>query len=444
MKRNQMLIAALLMASLSLSAQKDELKSLKKIYAKEQPSAAELQTYKDQLAKLEGVATEEGDKVYAAFYRGMLPIVEVASAGTQPTPAQLMKMASGKAVEDFTSGVVGVLEYEKKTGKKQYTDDINETLSWFNPMLINLAASLGDAQQYKEAARILYNIYLTDKKNQDNLFYAANYAVMGKDYEQALKYYQLLKELNYSGEATVYWAKNAASGQEESFRSKQDRDNYVRLKTHTNPREEKIPSRRGDIYRNIALILIEQGKIEEAKKAIKDAQAANPDDTSLIVSEMDLYLKTKDMASYERVAKEALQKNPNDATLLYNLGVIASENAKKADAEDYYKRAIAIDPKYTNAYLNLAVLMLEPEKDIVESMNKLGTSAADNKKFDTLKKQREDLFRSVIPYLEKAHELDPSNLNVAETLLNVYGALEMMDKVRPLKEKVKTLRANKG
>ena len=70
-------------------------------------------------------------------------------------------------------------------------------------------------------------------------------------------------------------------------------------------------------------------------------------------------------------------------------------------------------------------------------MNKLGTSEKDNKKYEVLKKQREDLFKSAIPYLEKANELNPENKDVAITLLNVYSALEMTDKKKALKEKMK-------
>ena len=44
---------------------------------------------------------------------------------------------------------------------------------------------------------------------------------------------------------------------------------------------------------------------------------------------------------------------------------------------------------------------------------------------DTVKKKREDLFKSTLPYLQKAYELDPENMDVAKTLSGVYGALEM-------------------
>jgi hypothetical protein len=69
-------------------------------------------------------------------------------------------------------------------------------------------------------------------------------------------------------------------------------------------------------------------------------------------------------------------------------------------------------------------------------MNKLGTSAKDMKRYDELKAKREALFKSTIPYLQKAVELDPKNVDVAKTLLNVYSALEMTAEYKALKAKI--------
>ena len=223
--------------------------------------------------------------------------------------------------------------------------------------------------------------------------------------------------------------------QEEFFTSKEDRDSKVKLKLYTDPREEAIPSKRGEIYKNIALILLQNNQTEEAKTALAEARVANPDDTSLTLAEADIYLKLQDFVTYKKLISEVLAKNPNDADLVYNLGVISSKNDPAA-AEQYYKRAIEIKPDYINAYLNLAILILDGEKKLVDDMNKLGTSEKDMKKYEVLKKQRDGLFMSSIPYLEKAYELNPANEDVATTLLNVYSALEMMDKKKALKAKI--------
>ena len=96
-----------------------------------------------------------------------------------------------------------------------------------------------------------------------------------------------------------------------------------------------------------------------------------------------------------------------------------------------------INPKYTNAYINLAALKLEDEKVIIDEMNKLGTSTKDMKRYEELKAKRQNLFRGTIPFLQKAVELDPSNVDVAKTLLNVYSALEMTTEYKALKATIK-------
>ena len=132
---------------------------------------------------------------------------------------------------------------------------------------------------------------------------------------------------------------------------------------------------------------------------------------------------------------EVLEKNPNDADLIFNLGVLSANAKNVADAEKYYKRVLEIDPKYINGYINLAALKLEDEKAIIDEMNKLGTSTKDMKRYDELKKKREALFKATIPYLEKAVELDPKNVEVSKTLLGVYSALEMTAEYKALKAK---------
>jgi len=437
MKSKYVILLSAILISVSTFAQKDELKTLKKIYSKKAPSSSDMVDFKSNLLKLEGIASEEGDKVYANFYKSMLPFIELTVLGSAATPAQMNDLVNPKSISDLAIGLNATLDFEKKSGKPIFTNDIAETIKSFQPMFLNYAIDLGNQKKYKESASVLYSLYQLNKKDQEKLYYAANYAFNGSDYDSALQFYNELIALNYSGEGTAYWAKNIASGKEEYFNSKSDRDRFFALKTHDTPRDEKIPSKRGEIYKNIVYIYTQKGKIEDAKKAVIEAKKNNPQDTSLLLTEANLYLETKDFATYKKLVTEVLEKNPTNADLFFNLGVISYNNKELVDAEKYYIKAIEIDPKYSNAYLNLAILKLDAEKVLITQMNKLGNSPAENKKYEILKKQREDVFKSVIPYLEKVAEFDEKNENVSKTLLNVYNALEMKDKAKALKAKMK-------
>src|SRR5690606_39448365 len=69
--------------SVATFAQKEELKSLKKIYAKEKPTTKDVESYKTALQSLESVASSEEEKVYKNFYKGMFPRSEERRVGKE-------------------------------------------------------------------------------------------------------------------------------------------------------------------------------------------------------------------------------------------------------------------------------------------------------------------------------------------------------------------------
>lgn len=66
---------------------------------------------------------------------------------------------------------------------------------------------------------------------------------------------------------------------------------------------------------------------------------------------------------------------------------------------------------------------MEGESSIVEQMNALGTSAADNRKYDDLKSKREGLFLEAVPYLEQLVNINPKNTDAITTLKNIFGTI---------------------
>jgi tetratricopeptide (TPR) repeat protein len=419
MKSRYIISAFALMLSLGSFAQKDQLKALEKAIKNFEPTAV-----KNAISTAESVISNASDQEKAQFYflKGNA-LLELANRN----------METGKNLKESAKSYQELLATEMKTGKKKYSVQAEQSLTDVKNKLLNSAIKDSDEKRYKESSEKLYDVYSLSPKDTIYLYYAAGSAVNAKDYDNALRYYEKLKELNYSGQGTAFYAKSALNNEEQLFSSKEERDKSVSLKVHTEPRDEKIPSKRGEIYRNYALILVEKGEKEKALQAIIEAKKDNPEDTSLALTEANLYLDAEDYTSYKRVIEEVLQKSPNDADLYYNLAVISGTSQNSIDAEKYYKKAIEINPKYSNAYLNLAILKLDKEGKIVEEMNKLGNSAKDNKRYDELKIQREQVFKDALPYLEKVVELSPDNKDAKQTLLNVYTSLDMNDKYKALK-----------
>ncbi|SEP33999.1 Tetratricopeptide repeat-containing protein [Flavobacterium sp. CF108] len=419
MKSKYVILASALLISVATFAQKDQIKNAEKAL-----KSGDAQGALAQLKDAENSIVNAKDTEQAQYY-----FVQ----GNAYLDLATKKVEESKNLTAAADSYKKLIDVENASGKQKYSTQAAASITNIKGLLINSAIADTQANKHSDGAKKLYDAYQLDKKDTINLYYAASTAVNAQDFDTALPMYEELKKLNFSGKGTLYLATNKASGNEDNFANAKERDLAVKLGTHEKPKTEAIPSKRGEIYKNLALILVQKGKIEDAKQAIADARKTNPDDSSLILTEANLYLETKDYDQYKKLVGEALQKDPNNADLVFNLGVLSANAKNEADAEKYYLKAIEINPNYTNAYLNLAALKLEAEKPIIDEMNKLGTSAKDMKRYDVLKAQREGVFKGVIPYLKKANELDPKNQDVAKTLLGVYKALEMTAEAKALK-----------
>nr|WP_314834679.1 tetratricopeptide repeat protein [uncultured Flavobacterium sp.] len=422
MKSKYVILASAMLISVATFAQKDQIKAAEK--ALKGGNSQEALTILQGAESLSATAPD-AEKAQFFFVKGNA-LLDLANKNVE----------AGKNLSLAAKAYQDLIATEKVSGKMKYSTQAATSITEIKYKLINSAIADSKADKNSDSAIKLYDAYLLDKKDTINLYYAASTYINAKDYDMAYKLYDELKILNYSGKGTSYLAVNKLTGEEDFYATAQERDKFVKLGTHEKPRTEVIPSKKGEIYKNMALILVQNGKTEQAKKAISDARIADPADTSLILTEANLYLETKDFDTYKKLIAEVLEKNPNDADLIFNLGVLSANAKNPVEAEKYYAKVIEINPKYINAYINSAALKLENEKVIIDEMNKLGTSTKDMKRYDELKIKRQNLFKSAIPALQKAVELDPKNVDVAKTLLNVYSALEMTAEYKALKAKM--------
>lgn len=429
MKSKYVILASAILISVTTFAQKDQIKAAEKAL-KGGSSTEAIDILKGAESSISNASASEKAQYY--FVQGNAHM-DLANKKTE----------EGKNLSMAAKSFQDLLEVEKNSGKDKYSSEATKTITDIKNRLVNAGIKDTKEDKYVESAKKFYDAYLLDKKDTVNLYYTAYSYVNAKDYPNALKSYQELKDLHFTGKGKVFLAVSKVSGAEDSFNTAKERDLAVKIGTHEKPKTEKVPSKSKEINKNIALILIQDGKIEEAKKAVADAKLESPEDASLIVLEANLYLQTQDYDTYKKLIASVLDKFPNDADMIYNLAVI-STNAKNAvDAEKYYKRVMEIDPKYFNAYFNYAALKLEEDTVIIDQMSKLTTSKTDTKKYDELKAKRDVLFKSVIPYLKTAHELEPKNISAAKTLMNIYSALEMSAEKKVLKAEIAVLEAEK-
>ncbi len=357
---------------------------------------------------------------------GAMTLIENADPKLQAQAYSILGNASAQ-LSDFDAAVAAlkkVITIEEASGKPKYTAAAQQKLTQMTSELVNAAVEDNNNKNYKEGASKLYTAYKLSPQDTIYLYYAASSAVNGgpDNYDQAIRFYNELKELNYDGSEVKYTAVNVASGEVESM-DKTTRDLYVKAGTHKDPKEETTPSKKAEIVKNIALIYQEQGKNDEALAAYEDAISNNPDDVNLVLNKANLYYSIGEKDKFKELMGQASAMAPNNPDLLYNIGVISMEQGNLEEARDAFKKALAVDPNYINAQLNLSTTYVNEGNALIDEMNTLGTSRADTARYDELKAKKDELFLEGVKILEEALKTNPDNEGILSQLKNIYGAL---------------------
>tara|TARA_B100000242_G_scaffold153339_1_gene109489 strand:- start:87 stop:1139 length:1053 start_codon:yes stop_codon:yes gene_type:complete len=324
------------------------------------------------------------------------------------------------AMEDFG---LAMKAFDEAKNLGISTQLLNPEINKLETAIITSAIGDNETENFNSAAKKLKMVYdINEEKNAEYLYYAASSAVNSSDYPLALEYYEELRDIKYEGIETKFYITEVSSGNEIEINSETEFQLLQKSKDYSNPREEETESKFPEIVKNIALIYKELGQNDKALAAIEAARSSNPDDVGLIITAANIYFELDNKEAFKLAMSEAIEKEPNNPVLYYNLGVVSGELGEKDVAISYYEKSIDLDPTNENSYLNLVALILDGEQDIVDEMNSLGTSRADNQKYDELKELRENLYKECVPILQDLISIN-NNVEAIRTLMNIYGTI---------------------
>ncbi|NAY93249.1 tetratricopeptide repeat protein [Muricauda sp. JGD-17] len=405
MKTKVLILLAIGISAMGFS-QKDEIKAAEKAMKKGDVAAAK--------SALEGATSsiDGADERLQAQYYALKGNVYY----------DLAKNGDESAFQTAIDAYNKVISVEEASGKEKYTSVAAQGLAQMTSDLVNAAVEDNNNQEFGKAADKLYMSYKLSPNDTIYLYYAASSAVNAQDYENALTYYNELKDVGYDGSSVSFTAVNVETGEVETM-DKTTRDLYVKAGTHKDPKEEKSPSKRPEIVKNIALIYQQLGDSDKALAAYSDARTEDPNDVNLVLGEANLYYAMGDKDKFKELMAEASAMAPDNADLLYNIGVINMEQGNLMEARETYKKVLEIDPGYINALLNLSTTYVDEGNGLIDEMNSLGNSRSDIARYDELKQQKDDLFREGAQVLEEALKSNSDNQSVLTQLKNIYGAL---------------------
>ena len=191
------------------------------------------------------------------------------------------------------------------------------------------------------------------------------------------------------------------------------------------------------------LSLIQQyTKIEndEARfNAIKKGRELVPNHTGLIFEEVNYYLAQNNNEELLISLESAIIAAPENKILHFAKGSALGTLKRYDEAKAAYLSAIALDADYFDAYNNLGSLYLDQAVPLIDKMNNLGLSQADQKKYNSLKSQRNKLYKEAQPYLEEAVRINDSEIQLLNALKDVCYQTDDIDCWKKTNNRIKEI-----
>ncbi|MFP4025551.1 MAG: tetratricopeptide repeat protein [Thiohalospira sp.] len=280
-------------------------------------------------------------------------------------------------------------------GGKTYQSSIDLTLVNLSGQVITKAVDAYKEEDYENAFKYFEKSLeikempvFAGEIDTAIIFNTAITAQRIEKYEDAIKYYKQAIEHGY-GEGDTY------SLMAESYKSMGEDEKYLEtLKEGF----EKYPSNQPLLGSIINYYLLEAEDAEEAFKYLKLAREGDPDNPQFYSAEAHLYDKI----------------------------------GEKEKAKEKYKKAIEIDPDFFEAYYNLGVLYFNEGVELTDKANQ----ETDNKKYMISKQLADEKFEEALPFIEKAHELQPEDQGIMSTLRTIYYRLKMNEKYEEISAKM--------
>lgn len=257
-----------------------------------------------------------------------------------------------------------VLLYENESGKYKSSIKANTALKQMKSNLVNGAMNDFKAGNYKESAKKSYEVYLFDKKDTLNLYNAAAASINGEDYDSAIKYYEQLKKIKFSGKGILYYATNKKTKEEDNFISPKARESAIQAGLYEKPRTESVPSKKIEVNKNLAYAYLEKKDFVKAEATYNGILDLDPNCIDAYINLAYLKLEQKKILADEI---SALGTSPSEMQKYDKL------NAKKEDivksAIPYLKKALLIEPK--NASVTKTLLGVYKSLDMTNEYNSL-------------------------------------------------------------------------
>ena len=295
------------------------------------------------------------------------------------------------------------LDEKNKFEKDLKTQYANLVIDFTNQGVVcyNQGMKTDDTKDFKDAVNNFKRVLeinespLGTQKVDTTVIYNAGVAAhKAGDLDEAIKFYKKSLELNYEAGKIYAMIANILLGQ------------------------SRAANEAGDSVTGKA-------KQEEAVKFLHEGHKLYPDDNYMLVELINYYLMGDTPAKAEEFLDAAIKQEPNKAEYYRAKGSLYEKLNQPEKAEAMYIKTLELNPNDFFAQYNLGNIHLNR---VIED-HKVVQDIVDAKEYNAALDKVMEKYEAVIPYFEKALELNPNDKNTLTTLKELYFRLRTKNKV---------------
>jgi tetratricopeptide (TPR) repeat protein len=174
------------------------------------------------------------------------------------------------------------------------------------------------------------------------------------------------------------------------------------------------------------------GDTVKAESTLMNLKNIFPNDKNITLQLIDLYIKSNkndEALKYIKMAKEA---EPDNYSLYFAAGIIALNQSKYDDAITELTKSIELKGDLFDTQYGLGAAYINKASDLFVKANEI----MDVKKYNDAIEIANNVYSKALPYMEKAHELKPTDVYAMRSLQELYYRLKMNDKYEAIKAKL--------
>lgn len=180
---------------------------------------------------------------------------------------------------------------------------------------------------------------------------------------------------------------------------------------------------------------MDKGDLECAEMALREAFEAYPNDEQILLTMIQFFVdnnKKDDALDYIELA---INETPDDHMLYYVRGVLHMQTEDYDIALEALKKSIELKDDYFESQYNAGVCYYNKGADLIEEANNIMDAEAYNEAISGAR----DVFLKALPYLERARELNPDDIDTLTSLKELYYRLQMNEKYEEVNARIKEI-----